>query len=308
MVEVIIGISTYGDYLMIDRLIKSIRIHTTNIPYNIIIIDDGSQERIKYAVREVGRNHQVTVLEHKENTGISSVWNHLSTARPSEDSVIKVNSFDPEIAKKIEEAFKKDTDKSRVEESQYIVILNNDVVVTPEWLDSMFYFFENNKDVGVVGLHQIHGLPGEENKVQSDIFGNADVSTKPAIVLNPPGQCFMFRRSVYKEVGPFDENNFRCMYEDVDFGTRCLEMGYKNYCLSYPRIYHEWSKTFSAFPELEGEIQLNTSRERYKRKWGGDIPQMVERLIFPLPTEEVVWLSKEGPKKGMPNRASSNEI
>jgi GT2 family glycosyltransferase len=113
----------------------------------------------------------------------------------------------------------------------------------------------------------------------------------------PMGAAFAFRRSVYDQVGGFDER-YRCFYEETDFGVACARQGMPSITIPVPHDnYHMWSATFASSPEVPAGQIMNESRAKFVAKWSeilgvkfNDAPEIHNLLMDKIPQFEVKWL------------------
>ena len=259
-VEVGVGISTYNGPHRVEDLIISIEQHTQyEGEWGLVVIDDGSREENLIKLREICNVHNVSLSEHRENQGISATWNHLT----------------------------------RYFNNEYMILLNDDLIMVDNWLKSLVFFLKNNK-CGTAGLPLYFGRP-EDQSVTVLKHGQwkghpegVDSEVKPGRVMAAPGCCFGFKRTLFDDIGGFDEQ-FKSFYEEIDFGTECAKRGYPSYAMSYPRIYHLWSATFQQNPELKPEERMGNSRTYYIEKWGGDHDVTHPRYMNSIPPQVIKW-------------------
>ena len=265
--DILIGISCFNNFRSVDTLLKNIKeVTDKKLFYRIVVCDDGSEEIYKLGLREIIKKHNgdVWLVEHMQNYGISAAWNTLANYG----------------------------------RYKYMVLLNDDILMVKDWLKALIYFLKSNNKIGSVGLPNYHGLnPATAKKIPYD--GIADI-VKPIFTLNPPGCCFAFTYQTWRTVGPFDEN-MKSFYEECDWGTRALSMGFKNYTLPYPWIYHEWSGCFSKNAGvLKPSERMNASREIYKKTWGGDLREMFDKYVINEQLCKVKWMNEKGEQDGLP--------
>lgn len=135
-------------------------------------------------------------------------------------------------------------------EVQYIALLNNDTKPTPVWLESLAGpLFENN-DIGFCASKmlkwdrpdyidsagiKVTACGAIENRGAGQRDG--ELFNKQVEVFGACAGAALYRRSMLKEIGLFDEDFF-AYYEDVDLSFRARLMGYK--CLYVPEavVYH----------------------------------------------------------------------
>ena len=83
--------------------------------------------------------------------------------------------------------------------------------------------------------------------------------------------CLVIRKSLYKEVGGFNERDLKISFNDVDFCLRVREAGYRNIWTPYAELYHFESSTVDT---LEREVTLKrfgTDLKRVSDRWGDRI-------------------------------------
>jgi GT2 family glycosyltransferase/glycosyltransferase involved in cell wall biosynthesis len=153
-------------------------------------------------------------------------------------------------------------------DSEYVLFLNNDTeVITPRWLSQMVGYAQipavgavgarllypdgRIQHAGVIhGLH--HGLAGHAfklmNKDNRGYLSQAMVTRNYSAVT---AACTITPRQLFLELGGFDEDNFAVAYNDVDYGYRLLERGYRCvYCPDAELLHKEGtSRGFTDNPE-----------------------------------------------------------
>lgn len=148
--------------------------------------------------------------------------------------------------------------------SPYAVLLNSDVIVTPNWLEKMIECFESDPEIGVAGplsncaswqsVPELFGdkgdwkvnlLPENYNLVQfSELVEKLSYRGFPKVDLIN-GFCYMIRQDVLNEIGFLDEANFPYGYgEENDFSLRVGQAGFKLAIADHVYLYHSKSKSF----------------------------------------------------------------
>jgi len=265
--DVLVGVLTYNDHDLTSKVLESIRRHTTyDGDYRVVVLDDGSLEEFKLGLRHVCAKYEVHLLEHMENRGIPISWNHLALCE-------------------------------HYGRPRLVVLLNNDIIVRPQWLEVMTYFLDNNEgncasaswgfwrptgeQVPYVLDHAADKYLGIYDRLETtremendpELYTNA----RPGRIMCPAGCCFGFSRAAFEKIGSFDEK-IKSFHEESDFGTRAAaEHGLPSWCLPWPRLFHVWGFTFSVNPELQPAVRMRESREYYKRKWL--VPSSFEELL-----------------------------
>jgi hypothetical protein len=141
--------------------------------------------------------------------------------------------------------------------SDYIVLLNDDVIVDPNWLGELVHEAEKDSAVGACqpklrslrepeffeyngacgGMLDVYGVPLTRGRVFDLIEEDKGQYDRLAEIFWASGAAFFLRGSVIREVGLLDEMFFIHM-EEIDYCWRMRLAGYK--VLSVPKsvIYH----------------------------------------------------------------------
>ncbi len=156
----------------------------------------------------------------------------------------------------------------RLSNGPCVCILNNDTIVTKDWLDEMMKVADSEKDIGIVnpssnnlGQHPEKGEPlelyTERLKRDSGIF----VELGAAI-----GFCMLIKKEVIERIGLFDEIYGMGNFEDTDFSRRAVKEGYRcvRACGSY--VYHREGASFDRVKAFENDFKRN--RQIFEFRWG----------------------------------------
>lgn len=136
------------------------------------------------------------------------------------------------------------------------LLLNNDVEITPNFLEVMAKTVNDKNDYAIFGCaiyrmqdKRIHhagvyftqdGVPYELGLPVGDIngIGNTDPRIKESReVPSVTGACMLIKRHVYVDLGGLDEH-YRTGWEDTDFVLRARERGFKVWYTGDTHIYH----------------------------------------------------------------------
>lgn len=137
---------------------------------------------------------------------------------------------------------------------KYILLLNDDTIVTPDFLQVLIEFGEQNKQAAVIQPKTIFTT----GRLQSGAdyltsFGflyhygygkNPDnpIYNTPAYMYSANGNCMLVRRNVIEKVGLFDED-FYAYFEETDFCHRVWLAGYKVVYFPKAVVYHKGAET-----------------------------------------------------------------
>lgn len=262
-----IGISTLNGAARLADELKDIRETCPALfPGGVYVIDDGSTQRDLPLTRAVCEEFGVSLGEHRRNQGISATWNHL------------VDHFK---TKKV------------------VAILNDDLRLVPNWLESLVFFADNNPTASLVGLHaRVDGKVTCTDAGVKKLDTEIDFSV-PHRGLCPNGFCFVIRPQDWASVDHFDEY-FYSFFEEVDLGVRVFQKSGKAcYNIPWPVIDHLWGQTFFENKvDLMPQLRMKMSEKRFKEKHGGLVADVYSKTIATLPPVSMTWLVGMEPKTG----------
>lgn len=170
---------------------------------------------------------------------------------------------------------------ARIAQSDYILLLNNDTIITKGFAQEMLKTFTLDPQIGVVGCaiytmdlpkKILHAgvyftqdyVPYELGQPVPDfspgILNNDDRVTSVREVPSVTGACMMIKKSVWLEVNGLDEEYING-WEDTDFVLRVREKGYKIFYTGQTFIHHQ---KFGSRGRFNHEMQ---NRQRYDTIW-----------------------------------------
>ncbi|WP_315852018.1 glycosyltransferase [Tautonia rosea] len=246
--KVAILIPTRDRVDLLQRCVHSILSRTSYRDYEIVVIDNGSQEDETLAYfANIEPRCRVIRVENDEH-GFSYARIHNQAIQQLNDSV------------------------------EFLVLLNNDTeVVRSEWLSQLVGYGQMS-GVGAVGGRLLY----PDGRIQhagivTDLFDGGpghlfkglpwwylDLQCLDRVVRNVSAvtaACLLVRRKAYLDVGGFDENRFAVGFNDVDLCLRLGEMGLR--CVFAPRaelLHFEGASRGFALDLKE--------QERYLERWG----------------------------------------
>lgn len=165
---------------------------------------------------------------------------------------------------------------------EYIVLLNNDIeVITHSWLEDMLGYCQMD-GVGAVGVKLLYpdrtiqhagviigkgGVAGHVYTHKPADFSGYGYELKTAYNVSCcTAACLMVKKSVYLAAGGLDEN-IRVAFNDVDFNLRLLAMGLRNVFLPFVEMYHYESKSRGTENTPEKVARFNSEVELVTKKW-----------------------------------------
>ena len=158
----------------------------------------------------------------------------------------------------------------------YLVLLNDDTIVQPDWLENMVAACERRPRVGAVGSRLLHedGSVQEAGQIlwsdgSTSCVGRDDSATSHAYewarrVDYCSGSSLLVRRSTWERLGGLDESYFPAYCEDVDLCLRIAETGEEVWYEPTCQVRHLESRSSSP---LYKEFLIARNRPRLVARW-----------------------------------------
>lgn len=225
------------------QCVASIRRHTQKDTYELILIDNGSTDGTTNWLK---RQEDIIGIFNDKNYGFPKGCNQG----------IKVAS------------------------GTEILLLNNDTIVTPRWLEQLNTALYSDEKIGVVGCVTNHCSNEQEVEITyqstEGLQGFADNFNKSDRIkwesrLRLVGFCYLIKGVVAAQVGLLDERFTPGMFEDDDYSLRVLEAGYKLLLCKDTFIHHYGSVSFKADIEQSNQL-LSINLQKFTDKWGFSFP------------------------------------
>lgn len=157
----------------------------------------------------------------------------------------------------------------------FICFLNDDTMVTPNWLDKLKKCFADNSDCGIAGPTTCYSRGMQcDNKImakrfrwsRSDILDYAKSLKDGYSKIGIYGFCMLTKKSVLDKVGYFDERFGLGNYEEVDLILRMSYAGYHPYWVRGAYVHHFGNQTISNTTSL-----LKTNKRYLIEKHGNSL-------------------------------------
>jgi O-antigen biosynthesis protein len=171
-----------------------------------------------------------------------------------------------------------------ISKGQYVCYLNNDVIVTVEWLEGLIKCAESDERIGIVGCstNMAKNSAGLFPKTAGLRNIKEIQKTAAAISILRRGQyekahfiygfCMLIKRCIIDKIGLFDESFYPCGGDDLDYSIRVKKAGYWLINAGDVFIFHFFSKaTKSAkFSSKYNGIDSITESAKaiFLKKWG----------------------------------------
>jgi GT2 family glycosyltransferase/glycosyltransferase involved in cell wall biosynthesis len=235
--NVAVVIPVYNNAAVTASCLASLRKNTMS-PHQVVVIDNGSAEDIAYDADQ----NNYAVIRNPSNMGFAYACNQGIAGTYGD----------------------------------FVVILNNDTIVTPGWLERLLWHMQDDETIAIAGpstnfastIQQIKGAYDSEKNLYNfseDVYRKNQ--HKALEVEKVVGVCMLVRRRVLEEIGLFDTRYGLGNYEDDDICLRARLAGYKVVWAKDVFIHHRGSKTFETLGLDYSKLMAENSA-KYRAKWG----------------------------------------
>ncbi|HAW09000.1 MAG TPA: hypothetical protein DCW42_07550 [Bacteroidetes bacterium] len=241
--------------------LESIKKYTSE-PYSLIIVDDGSEKPTQAFLE----NSKYDFPDYKL----------------IRNDVAKGYTFAANMGMKVSKA-------------EYLILLNSDTIVGPDWIDRLYRAITLETKIGIVGTlsntASWQSIPELENngdwaknllppsisvEKMSQLVSNYSGCTYPEVpLLN--GFCLMIKKELINEIGYLDEENFGQGYgEEDDFNIRAGNAGWKKVIADDVYVFHSQSKSYSH--EARYKLSAQNSEKLAKKHGVINIANFVKQM------------------------------
>ena len=205
--------------------IESIRANTTH-PYELILVDNASQADTAEYLRDAAD----ILVRNEENLGCAAAWNQGIKAATR----------------------------------THICVVNNDIEVTPRWLERLVELLDRTKYVMVCPVIREGPLDYDLQDFEREIcerLGGRDFPSEYRSI------AMLTHRDLYEQIGGYDEAYKIGKYEDEDMFMRIRQAGWNVTTTSTVLIHHYGSKTINAEKSAATFDFEGANRKTFLRKW-----------------------------------------
>jgi O-antigen biosynthesis protein len=266
-----IVILTYNELDCTKECLESIARHTPE-PHEIILVDNGSSDGTLPYLREIcAGDGRYRLQENGRNLGFAAGCNL----------------------------------GMRLARGGHLLLLNNDVVVTPGWLGGMLECLEREPRAGIVGPmsnevagpQQVAGTSYRSTQELEEFArtfaranGGRRIPTGRVV-----GFAMLFTREVLEKVGELDQSFGSGNFEDDDFCLRAALEGFGCVIAGDVFIHHYGSRSFKA-NGIDYARAMATNRAVYDAKW--DLGRLDEALAKRVVTRNAIVQGRRLARQG----------
>jgi GT2 family glycosyltransferase len=241
-------IPTYGQVAFTLRCLASIAKHAPSLPIEVIVIDDAWTGSEWAHLAEV---QGIRLIRNKTNLGFLHSCNKAATAA----------------------------------KGQYLLFLNNDTQVLPNWLAPMVALFQQRPDTGAVGskllypdgrLQEAGGIIWQDASGWN--FGRLEDPTRPVYnyvreVDYCSGAALMVNRAVFARLEGFDPVYAPAYFEDTDLCFRLRQIGLKTLYQPASQVIHHEGISHGRDTAVGIKSYQVTNRRTFINRWARRLAQ-----------------------------------
>jgi GT2 family glycosyltransferase/SAM-dependent methyltransferase/glycosyltransferase involved in cell wall biosynthesis len=238
-----IVIVTYNNLALTRLCLESLVRNTAYAHYEVIVVDNHSTDgTAAYLQTFAARFEHAQIVLNQENLGFARANNQgLALAT-----------------------------------GEYLVLLNNDTIVPPGWLERLLYHLRD-ETIGLIGpmtnfagnearldvdyrtWQEMEAFAGRQRRAHFGQLADIDVLAM---------YCVAMRRQVYVEVGALDERFGAGLFEDDDYTLRVRQKGYRVVCAPGVFVHHFGQAAFGRLI-VDGTYDslFEANRRYYEEKW-----------------------------------------
>jgi GT2 family glycosyltransferase len=233
MMDTVIVVPTFGQEEFTARCFSSIFVHTQG--HKLIWVDNGSS----------AESRDVVIPSYRLSSCRERIWEKKNLGFVKAVNLgLRAALLEPR--------------------AKYIVIQNNDTIVTAGWLDRMRAIMRNNPKIGAVGPITTYGAKQQvwrfiwegkavdvndsaaRQKALASKYGDSFQET-PIVTFF----CTMFRRDVFDELGLLDEDYGVGLWDDQDLCAKMRKAGWKIAVAMGAYVRHFHRTTFKSVYSVE---------------------------------------------------------
>lgn len=212
-------------------------LRNTALPSRLIIVDNRSEENVREYLKGIGSTDsvEVTVILNDKNEGFAKGMNR----------------------------------GIRESKAEFVCLLNNDILVMPNWLNNMVEIASNNPSIGVVNPQSNNfGKVPDRGKSLDDFATGLSNEFKGRYI--EVGQCIGFcmliKRALIDKIGLLDEEQGFMFFEDTDYCYRAKRENFKCVIALGSYVYHHQHKSFGKIKEINKIFKQ--SQNLFYKRWG----------------------------------------
>ena len=246
---------------LLHTCLESINKTISGIEYEIIVVDNGSQDNSVAMMQE--KYPHVKVIQNAENRGFGAANNQAL----------------------------------RNMQGRFALLLNSDTILTDNAVYELFVFMEARPDAAMACGQLLNADGSKQNSIASfpsflTLITNVPLLEylfprrypskryhydEPIEIDSAIGACLLVRKKAIDEVGMFDERYF-FFFEETDWAYRMKKAGWKIYHVPTAFLYHLQGQSIGM--DVRSRIEFYRSRYQFFRKWNNHLYYVVMSAVI----------------------------
>lgn len=234
---------TFNNWELSEQCLLSLRRLSDYPKLEIIVVDNASTDQTRQRLREIAeQDRRLKLLLNDRNLGFAG-GNNVGLAAAT---------------------------------GEYVILLNNDTVVTRGWVRDLIRPMQRDPQVGLVG--PLTNRIGNEQRVviAYDDLDNMALAARRQVRRRLrrrlPSQvvaffCVAMRRAMVADLGLLDEAYGLGFFEDDDYCMKAAKAGWKVVIADDVFVHHHHSAAFGALGEAAA-AQMARNRRLFESRWG----------------------------------------
>ena len=225
----------YNSLTYVKPCLNAVLNHTQNVDYHVCLINDASDS--------VTSNYLKTQVAHYSQFSLHTNTSNLGFVKSCNLGMTKGTA-------------------------PYVLLLNSDVVVTPNWLARLIACAESDSLIASVNPLTNHAaqidlpmLPGA-NFYDMDVYLAQHAPCHYPDVVTGVGFCMLLRRKALEHVSLFDEIYGQGYCEESDLCMRLTTQGYRTVVADNVYVYHQGGASFS-----DNLARYRRNRKLFDERW-----------------------------------------
>lgn len=246
--RVAVIVPVYNNWSVTADCLRSLMMTACDTNFRVVVVDDGSSDETADQLRAVPG---LTVVGDGENRGFLRAV-HAGVAATDEE---------------------------------FVVLLNNDTIVTDGWLDALVATADADTKVGIVGSMLLYpdGILQEAgslifNDGRGINYGKGDIPARswyqfPREVDYCSGASLLIRRQTWDVTGGFDLDFAPAYYEETDLAFAARRAGFRVLYQPKSVVFHLEGESYGREENPKRTALLEKNKARLLQKWGAEISQ-----------------------------------
>lgn len=251
------------------QCLRSVAEHTGSVPYEVIVVDNGSAEDEVENLKRGCADNSVRLIWLRQNRFFG-----------------EANNIGVETAA-----------------AEYVLLLNNDVTFTQSYLEALLAALQSCFRAGAAGPRFVFpdgrlqeagsyvrpdGWTVQHGKTDSPNALIADAG--PHIVDYCSAACLLLRRNVFLSIGGFDPLFEPAYFEDVDLCIRLRSIGLFTYYCGHVTVVHEEGVTASeVWNNKQRQAVITKNHRKFVLRWGRYLKERRETEVKPTSISRIDW-------------------